>query len=115
MNDALDAPLLLDFYRNDETLAADGDQFVLNCPAFGQASQITPQGFLNLAPLFLHLTANARELWGSLVVEGTVGEDFVAKAAEKIREIGNRRRKTGHRPPFHPHCRGRVQSNSPPF
>src|SRR5579859_3160547 len=34
VNDALHAPFLLDLDWNDETLAADGDQFILYCAAF---------------------------------------------------------------------------------
>ncbi len=36
VDDALHAALLLDFHRNHEALAADGDEFVLHGAAFGK-------------------------------------------------------------------------------
>src|SRR5215470_5555397 len=40
---ALHAPLLFDFYRNDEALATYRDQLVLDRTAFSQAAQIAAQ------------------------------------------------------------------------
>ena len=58
---ALHAPLLLNFYRNNEALAAYRNQFVLNRSALGQAAQIAAQGFLNRALLFFDFSANSRQ------------------------------------------------------
>ena len=59
MHHALYAPLLLDFYRNHETLAANCDQFILHRSAFGQSAQITAKRFLYLATLLFNLAANS--------------------------------------------------------
>src|SRR5580698_10762258 len=115
MNYALDAPLLLDLHRDYETLAANGDQFVLNGAAFGEPPQVAAQRFLNLATLFFHLAADAREIGRSFVVQSAVGENLVAETAQELGEIDNAGRKLGHGGPSHFHRRRWVQGNLPPF
>ena len=60
MHHTLHAPFLLDLHRNDKAFAADRHQFILHRAALSQPSQISPQRFLNRAPLFFDLAANAR-------------------------------------------------------
>ena len=59
VNHALDAAFLFDFDGNNETLATDGDQFVLDSAAFRQPAEITTQRFLNEAFLFFDIAADA--------------------------------------------------------
>src|SRR6202521_5940655 len=68
VHDALDAAFLLDFYRDHETLAADGDQFVLHGPAFGEFAQVAAQRFLNLTLLSLVIAANAAQFGRCTIV-----------------------------------------------
>ena len=76
---ALHAALLLDFYRDHEALAADGDQFVLHRAAFGEFPQVAAQRFLNLAFLLLDLAANAAQFGRRAIVERAVGQNLVAE------------------------------------
>src|SRR5215469_7202175 len=61
VNHAGNAPLVLDLDRNDETLAANRDQFILHGSAFAQPAQIPAQGILNGALLLLDLAPDTRE------------------------------------------------------
>ena len=59
VDDALHAAFLLDFDGDHETLAADGDEFVLDGAAFGEAAQVAAQRILNGAALLFDLAADA--------------------------------------------------------
>ena len=61
VNDPLNAAFLLGFDGDDESFAANGDQFVLDCTSFGQTAQITSQRLLNETLLTLDLSADAGE------------------------------------------------------
>jgi hypothetical protein len=80
---ALNATFLLDLHRNDESLTADGDEFILHRPAFGQLAQIAAQRLLDLALLLLDLAADAAEFRGSTIVKRAVGKDLVMELAQE--------------------------------
>src|SRR5260221_760389 len=61
VDDSLHAAYLLDFYPDDETLAADGDEFILHGAAFGKFAQVAAQRFLDLTLLLFGLAANAAQ------------------------------------------------------
>src|SRR5260370_27864024 len=79
VHDALHTALLLDFHRDHKTLAADGDQFVLQGAAFGEFPQVAAQRFLDLTLLLLDLTANAAVLGRSTIVERAAGQVLVSE------------------------------------
>ncbi len=112
---ALHAALLLDFYRDDKALAADGDQFVLHGAAFGKFPQVAAQRFLNLAFLLLDLTANAAQLGRRAIVERAVGQNLVAERTQEAGEILNAGGKRGHGGPVGAHRGGRLAHNFTPF
>src|SRR5205807_7848869 len=62
MNDAVYAPSLLGLDRNHEAFAANSDQLVLHCAAFGKMPQVASQGFLNEALLFFDIPTNTPQL-----------------------------------------------------
>ena len=59
VDDALYAAFLLDLDWDDEALAADGDEFVLNRAAFGEMAQISAERFLDGAALLFNVAADA--------------------------------------------------------
>ena len=83
VGDALHAPALLGLHRNDEAVAANGDEFVLHGAAVGELSQVRPQRFVNGPPLPLDVAANARQLRRGAVVERAVGQDLVAEVMQQ--------------------------------
>src|SRR5258707_166734 len=89
VDDALHAAFLLDFYRDHETLAADGNEFILHGPAFGEFAQVAAEGFLDLTLLLLCLSANAAQFGGSAIIECAVGQDLVTKRTQEAGEILN--------------------------
>src|ERR1019366_4279711 len=115
VHDALHAALLLDFHRNHKTLAADGDQFVLHGPAFGEFPQVAAQRFLNLTLLLLDLTANAAQFGGSAVVESAVGQDLVAERAQEGGEVLDAGGKRGYGGPLGAHRGGRLTHDFAPL
>src|ERR1700732_4871929 len=72
VDDARHAAFLSDFHRDHETLAADGDQFVLHGAAFGEFAEVAAQRFLNLTLLFFAVAANTAQLGGRAIVERAV-------------------------------------------
>ena|SRR5664279_4735012 len=80
---ALDAAFLLDFHRDDETLAADGDEFVLDGAAFGEFPQVAAQRFLDLTLLLLDLTANAVQFGRARSSRVPSGRILLRKARRK--------------------------------
>ena len=115
VHDALHAALLFDFDGDDEAFAADGDEFVLHGAAFGEAAQISAQGFLNRAALFFDLAANAREFGGSFVVERAIGLDLVAEGAQEIGEVDDLSGESAHAAPVGLHGGGGMQTDLAPF
>src|SRR4029077_13919370 len=106
---------LLDFYGNDETFAADGDEFVLHGTAVGQPPQVAAQGFLDGAALFLDLAANARQFRRGLVVQSSIGLDLVAELSQEVREIDNLFREDADSVPVGLHICRRMQRDLAPF
>src|SRR3954468_7717113 len=72
VDDAGHASFLLGFDRDDEALAADGDQLILPRAGLGEAAQMTPQRFLDDALLLLDLATQAGEIRRGVVVERAV-------------------------------------------
>src|ERR1700723_974428 len=89
VDDSLYAAFLLDLDGDDEAFAADGDELVLHGAAFGEAPQISAEGFLDGAALFFDFAADADEFGRSVIFEGTVGLDLVAEEAEEVVEVGD--------------------------
>ena len=87
VDDALDAAFLLDFHRDHETLAADGDQFILHGATFGEFAKVAAQRFLDLPFLLLDLAANAAQFGRSAIVERAVGQNLVVERAQEDGEI----------------------------
>ena len=85
MDNALHAAFLLDLYGDDEALAADGDQFILRCAAFGELAQISAQRFLNAAALLFDVAANAGELRRGAIFERAIGLNFVSEETQEVR------------------------------
>src|SRR6185437_4996026 len=75
---AVDALALLGFYRDHKTLAANGDQLVLNGSAFRQPPQVAAQRLLDEPLLLLHVTTNAAQLRRSAIIKRAVRLDLVA-------------------------------------
>ena len=61
MNHARNAALLLDLHGDNETLAANGDEFILNRATLGESTQVALLGLLDVPALLLGLAANARQ------------------------------------------------------
>jgi hypothetical protein len=87
VDDALDAALLLDLDRDDEAVAADSDQFVLQGIAFREAAKITAQRVLDGAALLLDLAADGGEGGRGVVIESSVGRELVGEIVEERGEI----------------------------
>lgn len=99
MDNSIHLFLLLNFYWDHETLAANGDEFILHRAAFCQPAHVPAQGLLNLAFLFLNFAADARELGRGFVVEGSVRKYLVFEKSQQRREVGNLRAKFLYRRP----------------
>src|ERR1035441_203455 len=112
---ALDAAFLLDFHRDDETLAADGDEFVLDGAAFGEFPQVAAQRFLDLTLLLLDLTANAVQFGRSAIVQSAVGKNLVAKGAQEVGEVLNTGGELGYGDPVGTHRGGRLTDDFAPL
>ena len=112
---ALDAAFLLDFHRDHKTLAADGDQFVLHRPAFGEFAQVAAQRLLDLAFLLFDLAANAVQFGRGAVVERAVGKNLVVKGAQEDSEILDGGGKRGHGGPLGAHGRRRLADDFAPL
>jgi len=112
---ALNAALLFDFDGDYETLATDGDQFVLHCAVLGKLAQITSQRFLNLALLFFDFAADAGEFGRGAIFEGAVGLELVAESAEEAGEVYDGGGKLGYAGPSCFHGGGRVEGNLAPL
>ena len=112
---ALHAAFLLDFYRDDEALAADGDQFVLHRAAFGEFPQVAAQRFLDLALLLLDLAANAAQFGRRAIVERAVGQNLVAERAQEAGEVLDAGGKRGHGGPLGAHRGGRLAHDFAPL
>src|SRR3954463_11298403 len=91
VDNALHLALLLDLNRDDETLTADGDQFVLRRAAFTQPSKMRLQRLLYHTFLLLDFAADACQLGRSFVVESPVRKNLVLKEAQQLGEISNPR------------------------
>ncbi len=87
VDDALDAALLLGFDGDDEAVAADGDQLVLQGVAFGEAAEIAAQRVLDGAALLFDLAADGGQGGRGVVVEGSVGRKLVGEVAQERGEI----------------------------
>ena len=103
VDDALHAAFLLDLHGDDETLAADGDEFVLHGAAFGEFPENSAERFLDQPLLFLDLAADAAQLGRSPVVERAVGQDLVAEGAQESGEVLDGGGKRGHCGPLETH------------
>src|SRR5271163_1210632 len=115
VNDALYAAFLLDFYRDDETFATDGDELVLYGAAFGEAAEISAQGILDGAALLFNLAADAGKFGRSVIFECAVGLNLVAEEAEEVGEVGDFGRECPHTAPLALHAGGRMQRDLTPF
>ena len=76
MDDAGDAALEFAADRDDEAIAADGDEVFLRGALAGELAQCGAEGFFDGALLALLLAADAVELRGGVVGKGAVGLDF---------------------------------------
>ncbi len=112
---ALHAAFLLDFDRDHETLAADGDQFVLHGSAFGEFPQVAAQRFLYLTLLLFDFTANTAQLGRSAIVERAVGQDLVVERAQEGGEILDAGGKRGYGGPLGAHRGWRLTHDFAPL
>src|SRR5208282_2012174 len=115
VHDALYASFLLNFDWDNETLAADGDQFVLHGAAFGEFPQVAAQRVLDLALLLLDLAANAAEFRGSAIVERAVGQNLVVERAQEAGEVLNAVGKRSHGAPIAAHGGRRLTHDFAPL
>src|SRR5512146_450363 len=86
------SPFLLDLDRDDKTLAANRDQFILHRSALGEPAQIPLERLLNVAPLLLDFATNSRQLRRSPIVQASVRQQFVPEVAYEFAEVGNSQR-----------------------
>jgi len=112
---ALDTAFLLHLYRNHETFAADGDEFVLHRAAFGEFAQIAAQRLLNLALLLFGFTANSAQFSRGAIVECAVGQNLVMKGPQKRGEILNTAGKSVHGAPVGTHGSRRLANDFAPL
>src|SRR6266481_7215455 len=115
VDDALHTTLLLDFHRDDKPLAADGDQFVLHGPTFGEFAQVAAQRFLDLTLLFFCVAANAAEFGRRVIVERAVGQNLVVKRAQEAGEVLDASGKRSHRGPRGAHRGWRLAYDFAPL
>src|SRR5262249_3583354 len=96
VNHAVDALPLLGLHRNDEALAANGNQLLLNRAILGQSAEVTAQRLLDQALLLLHLPADARQFGRTAVGGRAGGQNLVAEGAQQGRKVGDRERELLH-------------------
>jgi len=77
----------LDFYRDDEAVAADGDEVFLAGAAFAEAAEGSAEAVFDGAMLALHGAADAAKFGGGVVVEAAVGFDLAAEETQKRGEV----------------------------
>ena len=87
VDDAGDLAFELGFDRDDEAVAADGDEVFLGAAAFAQAAQGFAEALFDGAVLAFHRAADAAEFGGGVVVEAAVGFDLAAQKAEEWSEV----------------------------
>ena len=87
VDDALDAALLLGFDGDDEAVATDGDQLVLQGVALGEAAEIAAQRVLDGAALLFDFAADGGQGGRGVVVESSVGRELVGEVAQERGEI----------------------------
>ena len=112
---ALHPSFLFNFHGDNEPLAADRNQFVLQCAAFGKTPQIAAQRFLNQPFLLFDLSPDARQFRRRAVVECAIRQDFVAEETQELGKILNRQGERCDRRPLRTHCGGRLFHNLAPF
>ncbi len=115
VDDALDAAFLLDLDGDDEALSADGDEFVLHGAAFGEAAQVSAQGFLNGATLLFHFAADAGKLGRGFVFERSIRLNLVAEVAQEFREVDDLSREAVNFAPVRAHGGGGILGDLPPL
>ncbi len=77
----------LGFDRDDESVAADGDEIFLGAAAFAQAAQRFAQALFDCTVLAFHRPADAAELGRCVVVEAAIGFDFATKKTQERRKV----------------------------
>ena len=87
VDDALDPALLLGFDGDDEAVATDGDQLILEGVAFGEAAEIAAQRILDGAALLFNLAADGGQGGRGIVVESSVGRELVGEVMQERSEI----------------------------
>ena len=87
VDNTMDATFLLGLDGNDEAVASDGDQLVLQRVAFREAAQIAAQRVLDGAALLFDLPANGGQGGRGVVIESSVRREFVGEIAKQRREI----------------------------
>src|SRR5579863_1662343 len=115
VNHSLHSALLFDLHRNDETLAANGDQLVLHGAAFGEAPQITAERFLNRAALPFRVATDAGEFGRGFIFERSIRLDLVTEVAKEFREVDDLGREAVNLAPIRSHCRRRILGYLAPF
>ena len=88
VDDALDAALLLGFDGDDEAVATDGDQLVLQGVAVGEAAEIAAQRLLDGAALAFDFAADGGQGGRGVIVERAVGRELVGEVAQQRSEVG---------------------------
>jgi hypothetical protein len=73
--------------RDDEALAADGDQFILHRAAFGEFAQIAAQRFLNLPLLLFDLAADAAQFRRGFDRRACHRAESCCETAQKASEV----------------------------
>jgi len=81
VNDTRDLAFELCFDRDDESVAADGDEVFLSAAALGQFAERLAKALFDGAMLAFHSAADAAEFVGGVIVEAAVGFDLAAKEA----------------------------------
>ena len=106
MNDAGDLALELGFDRDDEAVAANGDEVFLRAAAFAKFAQRFAKALFDGAVLALHRAADAAEFVGGVVVEAAVGFDLAAQETQERGEVvvEERRRELGDAGPVVAAC-----------
>jgi hypothetical protein len=87
VDNAGDAALELHFDRDDEAVAANGDEVILCAAAFAEATQRPAEALFDSAVLALHGAADAAQLGGGVVAEAAVGLDLAAQHEKQRGEV----------------------------
>ena len=93
MNHARNSPLELSLDRNDEALAADGDELILRTASFGEGPKRLSQALLDRAMLPLHCPPNPPKLRAGIVREASIRLDLPPEPAKKTRKIVPKQRR----------------------